>query len=599
MRSTSLAPRARLRHFAFALGLLLLMIGAFGAANASAYLYWTEYGGGLVNRTRSSGPEETVKWVSGLSELLQVAVGPGHVYWSDWDGDIGRANLEGREVEPEWIKTGSRANGVAVDAGHVYWASFETNSIGRANLAGGEVEKEWIKGANTPRGLAVDAGHVYWASAALESIGRANLAGGEVEPVWIPVSVPEGLAVGAGHVYWGNFGTDSIGRANLAGGEVEPLFIADATFPRGLAVGTAHLYWANQGTSSIGRANLDGGGVEPEFRKVSPANPASWVFGLAVGSQKADPSPTSLDFGSIVRGSPSAPQTVTFTNRGNQNLSFRGLALAGTDPGQFLLEAGGCAATVPPGGSCTVGVRFLPQAVGAFSATLTAQTNGETDPVVPLAGTGSKPALRPPNTSFAKGPAGRSANRRPSFVFRSNQAGSTFRCRLDKQKFRTCRARLTLSVKPGHHVMRVKAVGPTGLVDPTAAKRSFVVVRAGGAARLSAASPAPVLGGWKGETTQGLPIYFGVREGGVVTNVRVNYRDAICGRASIHKRNLRLSVDEGGRFAGVVYPANGGVEVEGSFTDPRRVTGRIVAGEASGLPGCAGGSFSFTAAPKR
>lgn len=74
------------------------------------------------------------------------------------------------------------------------------------------------------------------------------------------------------------------------------------------------------------------------------------------------------------------------------------------------------------------------------------------------------------------GPAGRSANRRPRFVFGSNQPGSTFICRPDKQKFHPCKAKVTFTVKPGHHVLRVKAVGPSGLVDPTAAKRSFVVV---------------------------------------------------------------------------------------------------------------------------
>jgi hypothetical protein len=61
---------------------------------------------------------------------------------------------------------------------------------------------------------------------------------------------------------------------------------------------------------------------------------------------------------------------------------------------------------------------------------------------------------------------------------------------------------------------------------------------------------------------------------------------------------VSLKVDESGHFSGVVYPANGGVELEGTFTGPRQVTGKIVAGESSGLPGCLGGSFSFTAHPK-
>lgn len=485
-------PRSRIWRLTLALSLSLVASAAFWAGGASAYLYWTEYGGGSINRTEASGPEEGLDWVKSPTEVLKLAVDADHVYWSNWGGSIGRANLEGREVETEWIKgIGGRALGLAVDGAHIYWASFDTNSIGRANLAGGEVEAEWIKGVSFPRDVAVDSGHVYWTSAGTETIGRANLSGGEVQPLWIPVLVPESIAVDSGHVYWVNFGTSSIARADLAGGQVEPEFVKGPTFPRDLVVDANHVYWADEGTESIGRANLAGGQVEPEFRKVSPRS--SWIHGLAVGTQVADPTPASLDFGSVSNGGLSAPRSVTFTNRGNQNLVIGDLSLGGADAAQFLVEAGGCAATVPPGGSCSVGVRFLPQAAGSFGATLTAHTNGESDSVVSLNGTGtspppsssgpgssgpapSPPVLNPPNTSFKKGPAGRSTNRRPRFVFGSSQAGGTFVCRLDKQKFHPCKATVTLGVRPGHHVMRVKAVSSTGLVDPTAAKRSFVVV---------------------------------------------------------------------------------------------------------------------------
>ena len=108
----------------------------------------------------------------------------------------------------------------------------------------------------------------------------------------------------------------------------------------------------------------------------------------------------------------------------------------------------------------------------------------------------------------------------------------------------------------------------------------------------------PTIGGWKGKTAQGMPIFFGVREGDVVTNVRFAYKDVVCGRAIIHKRNVSLKEDESGHFAGIVYPANGVVELKGTFTGPRRVRGRIVAGESSGLPGCRGGKIAFTAHPK-
>jgi hypothetical protein len=124
------------------------------------------------------------------------------------------------------------------------------------------------------------------------------------------------------------------------------------------------------------------------------------------------------------------------------------------------------------------------------------------------------------------------------------------------------------------------------------------IVLVGGVTRAGAEGVEPVVGAWKGKTAQGLTIFFGVREGRVITNVRLSYKDVICGKANIHERDVSLSVDESGDFAGIVYPANGGVELEGSFTGPRQVTGKIVAGESSGLPGCTGATVSFTAAPK-
>ena len=260
-------------------------------------------------------------------------------------------------------------------------------------------------------------------------------------------------------------------RTTSSGAEETQEWVKGATFPAGVTIDAGHIYWANLGTGSIGRANLAGGEVEPEFRKA-----AFDLWGVAVGYATADSDATSLPFGSVVTGSFSESKPVTITNHGNQALLIKGLALSGASPSQFLVEAGSCGSVVAPGASCAVQVRFAPQAEGVLRATLTAQTNAESDPVISLTGTGTQAPLGKPDTSVRSGPPGRSTNRRPHFVFGSNQKGSTFICRLDKQKFHPCKAKVTFKVKPGHHVLRVKAVGPAGLVDPTAAKRSFVVV---------------------------------------------------------------------------------------------------------------------------
>jgi hypothetical protein len=126
----------------------------------------------------------------------------------------------------------------------------------------------------------------------------------------------------------------------------------------------------------------------------------------------------------------------------------------------------------------------------------------------------------------------------------------------------------------------------------------LALVLVGVVAQAGARTVEPTLGPWKGKTTQKTAVFFAVREDGTVGNVRLTYRDAICGKAVIHEANAKLVIDESGHFSGIVYPANGGVELEGTFTGPTTVKGKIIAGEASGLPGCAGGTFKFSAGPK-
>jgi hypothetical protein len=81
----------------------------------------------------------------------------------------------------------------------------------------------------------------------------------------------------------------------------------------------------------------------------------------------------------------------------------------------------------------------------------------------------------PPDTSIKKGPKGRSTDQTPTFRFGSDEAGVTFRCRMDKQKFTRCGRKVTIRVGLGKHVMRVYAVDEAGNRDRTPAKRAFVI----------------------------------------------------------------------------------------------------------------------------
>jgi hypothetical protein len=83
----------------------------------------------------------------------------------------------------------------------------------------------------------------------------------------------------------------------------------------------------------------------------------------------------------------------------------------------------------------------------------------------------------PPDTAITKSPKKKTTKRRPKFKFTSTQAGSTFQCQLDKGQFAPC----TSPFKPpklrlGKHVLKVRAIGPTGVADPAPAVKKFKVV---------------------------------------------------------------------------------------------------------------------------
>jgi Abnormal spindle-like microcephaly-assoc'd, ASPM-SPD-2-Hydin len=121
--------------------------------------------------------------------------------------------------------------------------------------------------------------------------------------------------------------------------------------------------------------------------------------------------PTDLLYGEVEVGKQSAAQTVTLMNNGNADLTVSGVTLGGTNPGDFAIGANTCAAaTVAPGNTCTVEVRFAPTATGARGGTLTFTDNATGSPrSVSLSGTGTAPpvigvpaiAVSPTSLTFA------------------------------------------------------------------------------------------------------------------------------------------------------------------------------------------------------
>jgi hypothetical protein len=86
-----------------------------------------------------------------------------------------------------------------------------------------------------------------------------------------------------------------------------------------------------------------------------------------------------------------------------------------------------------------------------------------------------------PQTKITKGPGKKlkttKARIKVTFKFGSDEAGSSFDCKLDKKPFKPCSSPLKYKVKPGKHTFSVRATDDAGNADATPAKKKFKVIR--------------------------------------------------------------------------------------------------------------------------
>jgi hypothetical protein len=83
---------------------------------------------------------------------------------------------------------------------------------------------------------------------------------------------------------------------------------------------------------------------------------------------------------------------------------------------------------------------------------------------------------RRPQTRIRRKPGRVTRDRTPTFGFTSSRPRSTFRCKLDRGRFRRCRSPLTTRrLEAGRHVFRVRARAPDGARDRSPAIWRFEV----------------------------------------------------------------------------------------------------------------------------
>jgi hypothetical protein len=82
-------------------------------------------------------------------------------------------------------------------------------------------------------------------------------------------------------------------------------------------------------------------------------------------------SPTSINFGTQLVGTPTAAQFVTLTNNTTSSIPLTiPPTLTGTNTADFAVATGTCTTSLAAAASCTVGATFTPAAVASYSATL-------------------------------------------------------------------------------------------------------------------------------------------------------------------------------------------------------------------------------------
>jgi len=122
--------------------------------------------------------------------------------------------------------------------------------------------------------------------------------------------------------------------------------------------------------------------------------------------------PPTIPFGVQAIATPSAPQTLVVSNRGDLQLVISNITIGGANATDFAFSPGTCAAPVATLTICSFTVGFTPTASGARSALVSIATNDPLNPVlaVPLTGTGTAISLSPAAVAFGSQAVGTSSS---------------------------------------------------------------------------------------------------------------------------------------------------------------------------------------------
>jgi hypothetical protein len=206
----------------------------------------------------------------------------------------------------------------------------------------------------------------------------------------------------------GDFNGDrkpDIVTANNAGHDVSVLLGSGSG-----SFGAASNFAAGASPNAVAVGDFNGDGSPDLVVANLSLNTNPNTVSVLLNAPTADRDPATLTFGAVgspvERGTVSAPQALTVTNNGSAPLLVAGFAVSGANPDDYFTSTNSCQTAIAPGSSCSVQVRFAPQAQGASNATLSVLSNAPTNQAIALAGTAGAVPQGPAGATGATGATG-------------------------------------------------------------------------------------------------------------------------------------------------------------------------------------------------
>jgi hypothetical protein len=206
--------------------------------------------------------------------------------------------------------------------------------------------------------------------------------------------------------------------------------------------------------------DFDGDG-RPDLAITNSASDSVSVL-LNAAEPAIETDPSGLHFGTQAQATISAPRTITVHSTGERALEVERLRKIGPARDDFLVTTDTCTgATIAPGATCTVVVRFAPEATGDREANLQIDSDAPANPIfdLPLNGvggalpTGPAGPAGPSGTDGTVGPAA-TARSLLATVFAADRHSARAGKRLRLRYVSTMDALVTIELRRGTRVVR-------------------------------------------------------------------------------------------------------------------------------------------------